>query len=176
MKYLPFLLTLIFFACNGGAEQPAEEETSTDLVADDRSMMQRMDLSEHGFPFSIWVPGKELANMDPVSAFDDSFMQVIIQAGKRFQMVIRQEQSGMDRLKMALDHDILREHEMLTDEPHLLIYKSTYPDDETAFIHFYYVFEVNGEPYVAEDVKEAEFNEANIQKMLDALQDLELPV
>ena len=176
MKYLPFLLTLVFFACNSGNEEQVVEEISTDQAADDRSMMQRMDLSEHGFPFSIWVPGKELSNMDPVSTFDDSFMHVQVASGKRFQMLIRQEQGAMDQLKSALDNDILREHEYLTEEPHLLIYRSSYPDQETSFIHFYFVFEVNGEPYVAEDVKEVDLNEADIQKMLDSLQDLELPV
>ena len=164
----------IMVGCGGSGEQVSTESDGASSA--DRSMMERLDLSEHGMPFSIWVPGKDLSNSDPMAEFDDSFMHVSVMAGKRFQMIIRQEQTGMDRLKIALENDILREHEYLTDEPHLLIYKSTFPDQEKAYVHFYYAFEVNGEPYVAEDVKEGEFSEANVRTMLDSLQDIELPV
>lgn len=174
MKYLILPLIVLMAGCGGSAEEISNEEEGSAGV--DRSMMQRLDLSEHSMPFSLWVPSKDHSNTDPLAEFDDSFMHVSVKAGKRFQLIIRQEPAGMERLKMALENDILREHEYLTDEPHLLIYKSTYPDQEKAYVHFYYAFEVNGEPYVAEDVKEGEFNEANIQMMLGSLQDLELPV
>ena len=174
MKYLIIPMIVLMAGCGRSREEVSNEEEGS--VGADRAMMERLDLSEHGMPFSLWVPGKELSNADPMSKFDDSFMHVSVMAGKRFQLIIRQEPAGMERLKMALENDILREHEYLTDEPHLLIYRSTYPDQEKAYVHFYYAFEVNGEPYVAEDVKEGEFGEANIQVMLESLQDLELPV
>ena len=173
MKYLIFPMILLMVGC--GANEGASNEDAGS-ASSDHTMMQRLDLSEHGMPFSLWVPGKELSNAEPMAEFNDSFMHVNVMAGKRFQLIIRQEPAGMERLKMALENDILREHQYLTDEPHLLVYKSTYPDQEKAYYHFYYAFEVNGEPYVAEDVKEGEFNDASIQAMLESLQDLELPV
>lgn len=174
MKYLIVPLIVLLAGCDGPEEENSNKAVGS--VNADHEMMQRLDLSEHGMPFSLWVPGKELSNAEPISEFDDSFMHVTVLAGKRFQLIIRQEPVGIDRLKIALENDILREHQYLTDEPHLLIYKSTYPDQEMEYVHFYYAFEVNGESYVAEDVKEGEFNEANIRTMLGSLQDLELPV
>lgn len=91
-------------------------------------------------------------------------------------MLIRQEPPALERLKMALENDPVRMHETIEEAPHLLIYKTSFPDMEDAFVHFYYAFEVDGQPYIAEDVKEAELNEADVRAMLQALQDIELPV
>ncbi len=174
MKYLTLSIMVLLAACGGSGEESDDAETV--MVEDTHPMMERMDLTEYGFPFSIWVPSSERTNTDPSSEFDDSFMHLKIVAGTNFQMIIRQEPAMLDRLKMTLENDILRTHEYLTDEPQLLVYKSTYPDEELSSVHFYYAFEVNGEPYVAEDVKEVDLDETAVQEMLRSLRDLELPV
>lgn len=174
MKYLLLPILALMFACGGTSEEVYNEDEGP--VEDSHHGQQLLDLSEHGYPFSLWVPTQEVSGAAPLATFDDSFMHVKLVAGKRFQMLVRQEPPGLERLKMALKNDPIRIHETIEEAPHMLIYKTSFPDQEVAFVHFYYAFEVNGEPYIAEDVKEAELNEADIDKMIEALKDLELPV
>ena len=174
MKYLIFPVFVLMGACGPNNEEAMSEEGSTAGL--DHAGQQLMDLSEHGYPFSLWVPSEESSGTVPMATFDDSFMHVKLQAGKRFQIIVRQEPPALERLKMALQNDPLRTHEYIREEPHLLIYKSTYPDEEISFMHFYYAFEVNGEPYIAEDVKEAELNEAAVNQMIEALHNIQLPI
>lgn len=153
-------LTLLLGACTGGSEQT----TGSDQAPPAASLA--VDLSGHGIPFSIEMGDAATLGVDtPTVVWSEESGQLSIWAGDRFSIIVTEEPGDIARLKADLARDPLRTSTIVEEQPDGLIWRSTFPDEDIVFLHFYRVVEAEGRTFIVQDDDRGRFSEADVRRM-----------
>jgi hypothetical protein len=166
MKYLPIVIAAALLASCGtpGHEDPAAAAASDS--ADVAATPNTLDLSEHGMPLLVNVPG---TGTPPSARMVEEMGYVEVRAGDRFALVITEMQPDFARLKADLERDMLVKNTIVEETPDLLVYRSSFPDEAGVFTHFMQVVRNGGRTFVVEDKPDGLFNESDAKAMMGAV-------
>ncbi len=95
--------------------------------------------------------------------------QLELHAGERFSILVTEESGDIARLKADLERDQLRTSAIIEEQPDRLIWRSTFPDEDIVFVHFYRVIQVDGRSFVVQDDDRSRFSEADVSRMVAAV-------
>ncbi|MCB9180737.1 MAG: hypothetical protein H6593_04700 [Flavobacteriales bacterium] len=150
----------ILIACGGGTDDgPSASEPASPAAE------RVVDLSPWDVPLEVNAPGT-LADSLQVE-WNEEFGQLEVRGGEHFSLVVVEAPGDIARLKADLERDLLRTHEVLAEEPGLLIYRSAFPDDpDLVFVHGYRELRVGDRSFVVETHPQGHFNEAEVEVMV----------
>ncbi len=158
---------LLLLACGDGKREAAELLAK---AAEANSNGTVVDLALHDMPLEVHVGDLATLGTDTVSvSWNEEFGWLVVQAGERFQLTIREEPGDLERVKADLARSTLQTHEVLRDSADRLVYRSRFPDETLVFHHFHRVLVVGGRSFVVQDGPEGRFTEADILRMVDAV-------
>jgi len=152
---------VLLLACGDGKREAAEllakaAETNATVV----------DLSAHDMPLEVHVGDLATLGADTVSvSWNEEFGWLVVQAGERFVLTIREEPGDLDRVKADLARSTLQTHQMLRDSADRLVYRSRFPDEDLVFHHFHRVLVVGARSFVVQDGPQGRFTEADVLRM-----------
>lgn len=159
-----FSSALLLAACSGGdaAEATTEQSPTATSLA--------VDLTGHDIPFSIELGDAATLGVDsPTVRWNEEFGHLSVQAGDRFSILITEEPGDIARMKADLGRDPLRTNSVVEEQPDRLIWRSTFPDEDIVFVHFYRVIQVDGRSFVVQDDDRGRYNEADVTRMANAV-------
>ena len=147
--------TLIFFAsCVGGKKN----EAAVILPG-----MTEVNFKINGTPVSIQVPD---ASNGKLEITVQSWGATEIKVGNDFQLSISEGEGDIALTKSDVaGNDVNKFKRYIKDEPTLLFWESEITKPE---FHFYSTVKTGTISYIIEDIKEEQFNEKAVQKMIDA--------
>lgn len=160
------LLTLA--ACGDGKKEAAEQASDVSATAPASYVV---DLAAHDLPLTVDLGDRSTLGADSAEvAWNDEFGWLTVKAGERFAITISEEPGDMARLKADLERDMLQKHTVMEETPELIMYRSQFPDEDLVFIHFYRIIQTGGRTFVVEEASDGRFNEADIKRMVTAVQ------
>lgn len=162
---LSFVLALSLQACGGGAD-PGQDSVM------DAPPSASLAVDLHGFDLPLTVEFGDPATLgvdSPSVRMNEDMGQLEVQAGDRFSILITEEPGDIARLKADLERDPLRTSAIIEEQPDRLVWRSSFPDEEIVFVHFYRVLEVDGRTFVAQDDDRGRYNEADIARMIGSV-------
>lgn len=161
---IAFTMLLALTACGetpGEEKDPASGTTATNLA---------VDLSGHDIPLSVELGDPATLGVDsPTVSWNEDMGQLELRAGNRFSILITEEPGDIARLKADLERDQLRTSTIIEEQPDRLVWRSTFPDEDIVFVHFYRVVQVDGRSFIVQDDDRGRFNEADITRMIGAV-------
>lgn len=168
MRTRPILLALpIIFSCAAPTEGSPDEGTD-DRSPSSPSTTSSVDLSAWDVPLLVAAPERPGDSLQVI--WNEEFGHLEVEAGEHFSLIITEGAGDMARLKADLERDLLRSHDVLREEPGLLIYRSTFPDDtDLVFVHAYQELQVGDRSFVIETGPQGRFNEADVDVMVRAV-------
>ncbi|MDQ3192849.1 MAG: hypothetical protein M3Q58_14735 [Bacteroidota bacterium] len=170
LKILILPVLLIFAGCNG-------EENTTNTEAEIPAGWLQLDLEQpgmhYGLPMVINIPDESIAK-GKSEIMEGPFGGTQILAGSDFNLEIMAAPLSMAEKKEEIERSPIFKITYITDEPDMIFYKSEIQDTEIAQYHFYLVKEIGKGTYGIENVKEEEYSETGIQRMIDAAKSLKL--
>lgn len=161
MRRTLLVFPVLLLACGDGKREAAEllakaAETNATVV----------DLSAHDMPLEVHVGDLATLGADTVSvSWNEEFGWLVVQAGERFVLTIREEPGDLDRVKADLARSTLQTHQMLRDSADRLVYRSRFPDEDLVFHHFHRVLVVGARSFVVQDGPQGRFTEAEVLRM-----------
>ncbi len=171
LKILILPVLLIFAGCNG------EDNASTDAEAEMPSGWIQLDLEQPGMHFSLPmimnIPDEGIAK-GKSEISEGPFGGTQILAGSDFNLEIMAAPLTMDEKKEEIERSPIFKITYLTDQPDMIFYKSEIQDTEITQYHFYLLKEIGNNTYGVENIKEEEYSEAGIKRMIDAAKSLKL--
>jgi hypothetical protein len=167
MKYVIALLALTFLVSCGDGKKEAAEAAAT---GNEPASTWLIDLREHDMPLEVDLGDRTTLGVDSaLVVWNEEFGELRVNAGERFALSISEEPGDIARLKADLDRDMLRKHTVLEETPERVVYRSQFPDEDIVFVHFYRVITVGDRTFVVQDAAEGRFNEADVQRMVEAV-------
>ncbi|HET6244404.1 MAG: hypothetical protein H0V01_15285 [Bacteroidetes bacterium] len=97
-----------------------------------------------------------------------------ILAGSEFNLEIIASPMTMAEKKEDIERNPIFKITYLTDEPNVIFYKAEITDTEIVQYHFYLIKEIENANYGIENIKNEDFSETGIQRMIDASKSLRL--
>lgn len=152
-------------ACGGGTD------SGQDAVSDSTPAAS-LALDLHGFDLPLTVEFGDPATLgvdSPSVRLNEDMGQLEVQAGDRFSILITEEPGDITRLKADLERDQLRTSIIIEEQPDRLVWRSSFPDEEIVFVHFYLVLQVDGRTFVAQDDDRGRYNETDIARMIGSV-------
>lgn len=174
MKYIPTLFLLVFFTACGTSESTDSKETTkaeTTPTNEYEGYVQH-NLSLIDYTASIQVPGSELTGKKP-ELFTDDFGRVNVQAGKRFHIVISDNEANLDQKKSELSNDIFYKTSFIKEQDDLLVYEQSLPDGSQKQFHFIQSIPVDGGKITVCSEPKGKFKESHIDRMLKSAKSIE---
>ncbi|MBK8225855.1 MAG: hypothetical protein IPK70_01605 [Flavobacteriales bacterium] len=160
---LALLLSALLIACGQQATEPA---SSTEQVAPSLAV----DLAGHGFPLTVELGDAATLGVDsPSVRWNEDMGQLELRAGERFSILITEEPGDIARLKADLERDQLRTSAIIEEQPDRLIWRSTFPDEDIVFVHFYRIVQAGDRAFVVQDDDRGRFSEADVSRMAAAV-------
>ena len=159
MLFLPIAL-LLLSACGEG-----EKVENGTAEIQEQTEQHTIDLREHDVPLAVDVDPHLAAAHQPEARWNEQNGKLEVNAGDRFRITIAEEPGDIGRLKESLERDMLRTTTVIEEDPQMVIYRSTFPDEEIVFVHFYRVIEHDGRSFVIESHNEGRFNEEDVRRM-----------
>lgn len=174
-NYLTILILpvfLIFAGCNG------DDNATTEVTeATIPSGWVELDLAQpgmhYGLPLLMNIPDENLAK-GPSEIMEGPLGGTQVLAGNDFNLEIMAAPLSMAEKKEEIERNPVFKITYITDEPDVIFYKSEIPDTEIAQYHFYLIKEVGSGKYGVENVKDMEYSETGVQRMIDAAKSLRL--
>ena len=167
MRRTTLVIPLLLLACGDGKREAAE---ALARAAEAAAKGVVVDLSRHDMPLEVHVGDLATLGADTVSvSWNEEFGWLVVQAGERFVLTIREEPADLERLKADLARSTLQTHEVLRDSADVLIYRSRFPDEGLVFHHFHQVLVVGGRSFVVQDGPAGRFTEADVFRMAAAV-------
>lgn len=157
-------------SCGGGNTETNATETAPPAAS------LAVDLSGHDFPLSVELGDAATLGVDsPTVKWNEEMGHLSVAAGERFSILITEEPGDIARLKADLDRDQLRTSTIVEEQPDGLLWRSTFPDEDIVFVHFYRVVKADGREFVVQDDDSGRFSEADAKRMMGAVR-TKLPV
>lgn len=157
----------LLFACGGPADNTASDAAG-DPSADASATPAVVDLGPWDVPLNVVPPDRPGDSLQVI--WNEEFGHLEVSAGEHFTLIITEGPGDVARLKADLGRDLLRTHEVLREEPGLLVYRSAFPDDpDLVFVHAYQVLEMGDRSFVVETHPQGRFNEADVEAMVRAV-------
>jgi hypothetical protein len=170
MRTVYICALLAFVSCGEHSEGTAVENDTEKLETAPAQGAVRTDLSSEDLPFTIDTP-EWAEGATPTIMWKEEFGYVEVLAGEHFGLTIAEFPGDLARKKADLERNLLQTHEILSEEDGLLIYKSSFPDNEKlVFHHFYQVLEQDGRYFVVEDLASGQYSLKEIERMASSLQ------
>ncbi len=163
-----FILPLVLLAC-GTPEPETTTEVPTQESEKETGTGRTIDLSQHDLPLAVHIDPQLLGSDSATVTWNDAIGRLEVDAGERFLITITEEEGDMERLKADLDRDMLRKNTIIQETPGLLIYRSEFPDETIAFVHFYRIITHAGRTFVVQSHDQGRFNQADIERMANAV-------
>ncbi|MBI2968159.1 MAG: hypothetical protein HYY40_10150 [Bacteroidetes bacterium] len=170
-----FIIALIISSCNGGGsgdEQATDSTAAVQTVQPPEGFMP-LDLSQYGFPITIFVPQSDTLQGVPEPSVEETGGGAItVKSGKYFQLKIADGSGDLAARKNEFAVDDVYKYEYVIDEPATLLYKrqiaSTPMEPE---FHFIYVLKTGNRTIEVENVKDGvdEFPQRAAERMLDVI-------
>lgn len=167
---LSLLVVFLAAACSSGSEENAEETQN----GEDFVNMEEFVMTEFGLNLKLMIPNEDMARGKPQVSYNDALGYYSLQIGSRFNMQIYdQMDQDVAGIKASVESsNFYKKYEYLQDEPGLLIYSQTLPDESRTFYHFYAFKEIDGVKYVIKDDDLGEFTKMSVEVMIKALNSL----
>ncbi len=162
MKIPALLIIVSLLSACGDEKKPVLEEETKEQEAPTGTVH---DLSSHDIPLIVRLDHNTLGTDTPSVRWNEDIGKLEVQAGDRFSILVSEEAGDISRLKADLERDMLRKHTIIEEQQDLIIYRSTFPDDDIVFVHFYRILEHNGRTFVIESHDQGQFNESDIRRM-----------
>ncbi|MBK6341589.1 MAG: hypothetical protein IPF41_03095 [Flavobacteriales bacterium] len=160
---LSLFLSCLLIACG---QQSADQASTIEQVAPSLAV----DLAGHGFPLTVELGDAATLGVDsPTVRWNEDMGQLELHAGERFSILVTEESGDIARLKADLERDQLRTSAIIEEQPDRLIWRSTFPDEDIVFVHFYRVIQVDGRSFVVQDDDRSRFSEADVSRMVAAV-------
>ena len=157
----------LLFACGGPADNSASDTTGAPS-ADMSAAPAAVDLAPWDVPLNVVPPDRPGDTLQVT--WNEEFGQLEVSAGEHFSLIITEGPGDVARLKADLGRDLLRSHEVLREEPGLLVYRSAFPDDpDLVFVQAYREIWVGDRTFVVETHPQGRFNEADVEAMVRAV-------
>lgn len=129
-----------------------------------------VDLDGSGFPLTVELGDPTTFGVDSAQVkWNEEAGQLEVRAGDRFGILITEEPGDLARLKADLQRDQLRTSTIVEEKPDRMVWRSTFPDEEIVFVHFYRVVEADGRMFVVQDDDHGRYSEADVYRMVDAV-------
>lgn len=161
------LVMPLLFACGGRADNTASDIAGASS-ADASATPAVVDLGPWDLPLNVVPPDRPGDSLQVT--WNEEFGHLEVSAGEHFSLIITEGPGDVERLKADLGRDLLRTHEVLREEPGLLVYRSAFPDDpDLVFTHAYQVLGSGGRSFVVETHPQGRFNEADVEVMVRAV-------
>ena len=166
-QFLPIGILLLLAACGDGKKEAAEQQAAADTTAVTSSIT---DLSPYDVPFALDLGDVATLGVDSAQVkWNEEFGWLEVRAGDHFAVTISEEPGDLARLRSDLDRSTLQTHEIITETPALLVYRSQFPDEDLVFVHFYQVVQADGRTFVMQDAQGGRFNETDVTRMSGAV-------
>ena len=166
-QFLPIGVLLLLAACGDGKREAAEQQAAADTTAVTSSIT---DLSPYDVPFALDLGDVATLGVDSAQVkWNEEFGWLEVRAGDHFAVTISEEPGDLARLRSDLDRSTLQTHEIITETPALLVYRSQFPDEDLVFVHFYQVVQADGRTFVMQDAQGGRFNETDVTRMSGAV-------
>ncbi len=159
LLFLPIMFVLLTACGEGEKVENGEADTR------EQAAHHSIDLREHDVPLAVDLDPDLAAAHEPEVRWNEQNGKLEVNAGERFRITITEEPGDIGRLKESLERDMLRTTTVIEEDPQMVIYRSTFPDEEIVFVHFYRVIEHDGRSFVIESHNEGRFNEEDVRRM-----------
>lgn len=175
MNKLSFLFMIITLAFVAGCSSTQEDSSDEAMNTDEYANMEEFKMDEFGLNLKLLIPNEDMARGKPEVNYNDALGYYSLQIGSRFNVQIYDNMDpDVEGIKASVESsNFYKEYEYLTDEPGLLIYSQTLPDESRTFYHFYHYKEVGGVKYVFKDDDISEFTKMSVETMMKSLNTLE---
>lgn len=168
-RALQFLsIVLLLTACGDDKEAGKEPENVPQETANEQGS-HTVDLTPYDMPLAVELDRNSLVNDTAAVRWNEEMGKLEVTAGEHFHITISEEPADIPRLKADLERDMLRKHTVIDENPSLVIYRSTFPDEDIVFVHFYKVIEQEGRTFVIESHDQGRFNESDVRRMASAV-------
>jgi hypothetical protein len=156
------LLTSIVVACGGSSNDETGTQDGESVVSYEG--MTKLDLREHGFEGTIYIPNDDFGQ--PIIE-RTNWGSVMIKVGERFGIELQQEPLSYDMFMSELMEDQVYETEFLEQTPPLLFWKNSIPDSgiEPEY-HFFYTYSKEGFNVSISSFQSEQYTESAIKKMI----------
>lgn len=162
---LVFVIALT--ACSTDRPVNVKESTSAETQKSEPNKgMQALDLSEYSDFADIMVPDKSRSGVDASVSVDDVTGFMHVRAGKRFQMIIREEPTSLEDIKQELQNDLMWRNTISEHDENSIIIEKTLPDGSMGQYHFATVLNGAGSNVVLRSDPMGEFSKKDIERML----------
>ena len=171
MKYFKLLilpLLLIIAACN-------ESGDASDAATKVPEGWLELDISQagthYGLPMLINIPDENLAKgISEIMEGPSGGTQ--IKAGNDFNLEITTAPLTITEKKEDIERNPLFKITYITEEPNEIFYKAEIEGSDIVQHHFYSIKEIKGEKYAIEDIRNEDYSEAGIKRMIEASRSL----
>jgi hypothetical protein len=169
MKHVALWMTcaVLVAGCGDGKKEAAEQLAR---MEQDSTRTTVVPLAEYDMPVAVELDMQLLQADTPRVRWNEEFGRVEVEAGPRFHITISEEEGDLQRVKADLDRDMLRRNTIVEDSADHLIFRSEFPDDSIVFVHFYRIIRLGGRSFVVESHDQGRFTEADIRRMVEAVQ------
>jgi hypothetical protein len=171
MKHMYWLLAFLpIVACGDGKADAAKAyEDAQNEVKEQPGKV--LDLSPFDMPLMVELPttpvNGDQGESEPV--WNEEFGHLRISHGEGFGINIMEDEGDIQRLKSALEQDMLRKHTIISEDNGQVIYRLQFPDEDIVFVHFYQVLRSGDRTFVVESMSDRRFNEAEVMRMTKAV-------
>lgn len=172
MKNMLLLPLFLLLAACGDGKSEAAKALADEAPATNGQAAYVLDLTPFDMPLVVHLPEVLSPDVDSLygkASWNEEFGQLRVMAGDGFGLTITEDDGDMPRLKGDLERHMLLRNTILQETPDLLVYSSQFPDEELVFIHFYKIVRSNGRTFVVESLPDRKFNEAEVQRMANAV-------
>lgn len=173
MKKVLFLFSIISvlfsYSCGDGGEANADPTNSDEFANMDEFMMD-----EFGLPLKLLVPNEDMARGKPELFYDETLGFYKLLVGPKYNVQIFDGmEADVASVKAEVEnHNFYSKYEYVTDEPGLLLYSQSLPDDSRTFYHFYAYMDIGGVNYIFRNEPNGEFTKLAIEKMVKSIRTL----
>jgi hypothetical protein len=170
MKKVAYLVAIILglsIASCGGNEE------STDVKVEEVVLKgyEELNLSEWGFNLTVMVPQADFYGKPEVTLTESGTLEVVV--GLDFGIEIMYGDGDIELLKSDLKTDLIFTSEILQEEEKAIIYSQNIPDSGVKTQnHFLFKAEIGTDTYEVKDVRDSQYGQGMIKKMLEAAKTL----
>lgn len=162
MKNLLCILMLATLAWSCTPDQLSPAETGAQKPT--REAFRELDLSAGGLPLALRVPA---ASKPEISAnWNASFGRMELTNPQGMSMFVTQDTLSCKSKKTDIEDGIFK-IEYIVESDSLLYYKTTLPDGDSPYWHFFASFEIDGRSYNFENNPLVEFTEKEVKYMTE---------
>jgi len=168
--FILLIITPIIFSC--GNKDPKTTKDGNVAEAPTLKGYELLDLSQWGFDMTLMVPNAK-DNGDPnVKLTERGALEVSV--GQNFGVEIMYGEGDINLLKEDLNEDLVFTSKIIKEDKDALVYQQEIPNSgvKTQY-HFFYKTQIGADIYEVRDLRENEYGEGLINKMLDAAKTLQ---